>query len=81
MTDPRDVNATRPVRIVNAEVMAKIFEITDAVGVSREDVRVPLVGDGEGRVARLPDGRWEVVVPATGPLAPFLAELLTKLSD
>ncbi|MFN7940512.1 MAG: hypothetical protein U0X73_02865 [Thermoanaerobaculia bacterium] len=81
MTDPRDVNATRPVRIVNTETMAKIFEITDAVGVSRENVRVPLVGEGEGRVSRLPDGRWEIVVPATGPLSAFLAELLTKLGD
>ena len=69
------VNSTRPLRIVDQRTMEKIFAVTDARGVSREAVRVPLVGEGEGRVHRLPDGIWEIVVPAAGELEPFLAGL------
>ena len=74
------VNSTRPLRIVDQRTMERIFAVTDARGVSREAIRVPLVGEGEGRVHRLPDGTWEIVVPAAGPLDPFVDDLDRLLS-
>lgn len=70
---------TRPLRLVDATIMARIFEVTDARGLSREAVRVPLAGDGDGRIRRLENGVWEIVVPAAGPLEPFLARLAAEL--
>jgi hypothetical protein len=55
--------------------MERIFAVTDACGISREEVRVPLAGEGEGRIHRRPDGVWEIVVPERGDLAGFLARL------
>lgn len=77
--DRDDTFHTQPLRLVDQRTMARVFEVTDARGLSREAIRVPLVGDGEGRVRRLPEGVWEIVVPAAGPLEPFLVRLAADL--
>jgi hypothetical protein len=70
---------TRPLRLVDQPTMTRIFEVTDARGLSREAIRVPMAGDGDGRIRRLANGVWEIVVPAAGPLEPFLARLGAEL--
>ena len=80
MTPPGDVHSTQPLRLVDQRTMERIFEITDAAGISREAVRVPLAGEGAGRIDRFGDGILEIVVPASGPLAPFLERLAVTLS-
>ncbi|KAB2958373.1 MAG: hypothetical protein F9K18_12215 [Thermoanaerobaculia bacterium] len=70
---------TQPLRLVDQRTMTRVFEVTDARGISREAIRVPLVGDGDGSVRGLPGGVWEIVVPAAGPLEPFLARLAAAL--
>lgn len=80
MTGPGDVHSTQPLRLVDQRTMERIFAVTDAAGISREAIRVPLAGEGDGRVHRARDGSWEIVVPASGPLTPFLERLATTLS-
>ena len=75
MTQSTNVNATQPLRLVDQRTMEKIFTITDAAGIDREALRVPLAGEGDGRFHRSPDGEWEIVVPARGDLGPFLVRL------
>lgn len=75
MTQPTNVNATQPLRLVDQRTMEKIFAVTDAAGIDREALRVPLTGEGDGRCHRTADGEWEIVVPASGDLAPFLERL------
>ncbi len=70
---------TQPFRILDPATMQRILAISDAAGVSREAIRVPLAGDGEGRIDRLADGAWEIVLPATGDLDAFLARLAATL--
>jgi len=72
MSESSNVNSTRPLRLVDQRTMEKIFAVTDAAGIDREKLRVPLAGEDDGRVHRTPDGEWEIVVPAGGDLAPFL---------
>ena len=55
--------------------MSKIFEVTDAVGLSRESIVVPLAPAGVGSVRRLPDGRVLIQLPETTPLDEWLASL------
>ena len=75
MSEPPNFSSTRPLRIVDQGTMERIFTVTDACGISREELRVPLAGEGDGRIHRRPDGLWEIVVPARGELDPFLERL------
>jgi hypothetical protein len=76
-----DVLGTQPLRILDQETIERIFAITDAFEISREAVRVPLAGEGAGRMERRPDGVWEIVLPASGDFGEFLARLEQALAD
>jgi hypothetical protein len=52
----------------------KIFEVTDALGIHREHLVIPL-GTGRGRVRRLPSGKLEITVDAEAPFEAWLAGL------
>jgi hypothetical protein len=52
----------------------RIFEVTDALGIHREHLVIPL-GTGRGRVRRLPSGKLEVTVDAEAPFEQWLAGL------
>jgi hypothetical protein len=52
-----------------------IFEVTDALGIHREQLVIPLSPDTPGRVRRLPSGKLEIVVDADVPLAEWLQTL------
>lgn len=70
---------TMPFRILDPETMGRILAVADAAGVSREAIRVPLVGEGEGKIERDPKGVWEIVLPATGDLDAFLERVANAL--
>ena len=52
----------------------RIFAVTDALGVHREALVIPL-GTGKGRVRRLPSGKLEITVDAETPLEEWLEAL------
>ncbi len=52
----------------------RIFEVTDAMGIHREALVIPL-GPGKGRVRRLPSGKFEIIVDAETPFDEWLAGL------
>jgi hypothetical protein len=54
--------------------ITRIFEITDALGIHREHIVIPL-GTGKGRVRRLPSGKLEITVDAETPFDDWLAGL------
>jgi len=56
----------------------KIFAVTDALGVHRESLVIPL-GTGKGRVRKLPSGKLEIVVDAETPIDEWLEELPTLI--
>lgn len=66
---------TRPIRILDPATMNRILELADSTGVHREAVRVPLAGEGDGRIELGADGVWEIVLPGAGDLEAFLARL------
>jgi hypothetical protein len=70
---------TMPFRILDPETMGRILAVADAAGVSREAIRVPLVGEGEGKIERDPKGVWEIVLPATGDLDALLERVANAL--
>ena len=72
---------TRPFRILDQKTMNQILELADEAGVHREAVRIPLAGDGEGRIERGTDGVWQIVLPATGDLTPFLERIAAAFAS
>ena len=68
-------------RVIDQTVMNRLFEVTDEIPVDREAIQVPLVMEGEGKVARLKNGRIEITLPDTEDLDPFLASLPDRLRE
>jgi len=52
-----------------------IFAITDALGIHREQLVIPLGPATPGRVRRLPSGKLEIIVEAERPLEEWLKDL------
>ena len=61
-------------RITLTEIQA-VFAVTDALGISREALVIPLSPGRPGRVRRLPNGKLEITVEAARPLGEWLTEL------
>jgi hypothetical protein len=53
----------------------KIFEVTDRMGIHREQLVIPLRPRAPGGVRRLPNGKIEIVVDAQAELGAWLAGL------
>jgi hypothetical protein len=64
-----------PMRILDQQIMNRVFAITDEIPLSRESVQVALVLEGEGTVERTAAGKLAVTLPDTDDLEPFLAAL------
>ena len=71
----------KPVRVIDQQVMNRLFEVTDEIPLSREALSVPLVMEGEGKVARRRDGKVEITLPDADDLGPFLDALPDRLRD
>ncbi len=59
--------------------MGMVYEITDAFGIDREKISVPLSKEDPGRVSRLPSGELEIVLPLRAPLDQWLITLNEEL--
>ena len=68
-------------RVIDQGTMNRLFEVTDEIPLDREAIQVPLVMEGEGRVARTKNGRIEITLPDADDLGPFLAALPEKLRE
>lgn len=68
-------------RVIDQTIMNRLFEVTDEIPLDREALQVPLVMEGEGKVARLKSGRIEITLPDADDLGPFLALLPDRLRD
>jgi hypothetical protein len=61
-----------------------IFTVTDRMGLSRELLVIPLMPRTAGGVRQTPAGKLEIVVPAEGEFADFVAGLedeIKKVTD
>jgi len=59
--------------------IGQVLQITDALGIHREAVRVPLSGTPEGDVA-VRDGKLVVMLPEVGDVAQFLGTLEDRVA-
>ncbi len=61
--------------VVTLKEIDAIFAVTDALGIHREKLVIPLGPASPGRVRRLPGGKLEIVVDATRPIEEWVKEL------
>jgi hypothetical protein len=64
-----------PLDVVTMKEIDAIFAVTDALGIHRESLVIPLSPGRPGRVRRLPNGKLEITVDADRPLQEWLREL------
>ncbi len=60
---------------VTAAEIGRILAVTDALGIHREQVVIPLMPRHPGRLRRTPAGKLEIVVDSQADFEVWLAEL------
>lgn len=68
-------------RVIDQQIMNRLFEVTDEIPLDREALTVPLLMEGEGKVARTSKGKIEITLPDSDDLGPFLASLPDLIRD
>ena len=66
--------------VVTMKEIEKIFEVTDAMGISREAIVIPL-SPGKGRVRRLPSGKLEITVDEEVPIDEWVKTLPSMVRE
>ena len=61
--------------VVSMKEIDAIFEITDALGVHRESLVIPLGPATPGKVRKLPSGKLEITVDAATPIEEWVTTL------
>jgi hypothetical protein len=61
--------------VVTMREIDAIFAITDALGIHREHLVIPLGPASPGKVRRLPSGKLEITVEAERPFDEWIKEL------
>ena len=64
---------------IGAEEIRRILAVTDALGVHREAVSIPLLRQGDGSQRVTPAQRLEIVAPAAGDFEAWLAGLAAAI--
>jgi len=67
------------VEVVTMSEIQRIFEVTDRLGIHREQIVIPLAARHPGRVRRTPGGKIEIVVEAEGSFDDWVAGLEAEL--
>ena len=65
--------------IITMEDMAAIFDVTDALGIHRESVRVELTKEDPGSIHRVADGMVEITLPVNESTEIFCRKLRIDL--
>lgn len=68
-------------RVIDQTIMNRLFEVTDEIPLDREALEVPLLMQGEGKVARTKKGKIEITLPDAADLGPFLAALPERVRE
>lgn len=66
---------------IGMQEMGAVFEVTDALEISREKVEVPLLCDGDGSVRRLASGKLEITLPEDGDARAWMAGQHSRIEE
>ena len=66
-------------QVVTQKEIEAIFSVTDAMGIHRESLVIPLAPAASGRVRRTPAGKLEITVDAETPFDEWLRDLPARI--
>ena len=64
-----------PLEVDSFQLISRILDVTDGLGLNREWVEIPLSPESPGRVRKLPNGKLEIIVDADQPFDAWLGTL------
>ena len=67
--------------IIGMKDMEAIFSVTDALGIDREQVSVPLGKEDPGQITCAQSGEVEIIVPLSISIGDWLETLRSGLTD
>ena len=67
--------------IITMSDMGFVFEVTDSMGIDRENVSVPLEKSGTGSVQIMPASMVEIVIPESIPMEEWRETLKVELES
>jgi len=70
-----------PLQQVGMAEIQRIFEITDPMGIHRENIMIPLGPKNPGSVRKKPNGKFEIVVDASMDFDAWLSGLADALRE
>jgi hypothetical protein len=70
-----------PLQAVSFQQIGRILEVTDALGLNREWVEIPLAPERPGLVRRLSNGKLEIIVDADQPFDQWLTVLPSQIQQ
>ena len=65
---------------VTLREIQRIFEVTDRLGIHREQLVIPLAPRHPGHVRRMPNGKIEIVVEKDGDFGAWVAGLEAEIA-
>ena len=68
-------------KAVTLKEIEKIFEVLDAMNISREAVVIPLRPEHPGRVSLMKDGKLEIVVERDGDFPQWVTTLESRIRE
>lgn len=68
-----------PLQMVSFQHISRILEVTDALGLDREWVEIPLSPESPGLVRKLTNGKLEIIVDAEQPFDQWLTSLPAQI--
>jgi hypothetical protein len=69
------------IKALSLKEIEQIFVITDAIGISREALIIPLRTESPGRMKLIPNGKLEIVVDRDGDFASWLEGLEGRIKS
>ncbi|HSN03875.1 hypothetical protein ACO9S2_00630 [Nitrospira sp. NS4] len=70
-----------PLQMVSFQHISRILEVTDALGLDREWVEIPLSPESPGLVRKLTNGKLEIIVDAEQPFDQWLTSLPAQIQQ
>ena len=67
-------------KAVTLKEIERIFEIIEPLGISREAVVIPLRPEHPGRVRKLPNGKFEIIIERDDDLDQWMAGLSDRIT-
>jgi hypothetical protein len=67
-------------KIIGMKEILQVFDVTDNLGISREMIEIPLSPEHPGRVRKLPNGKFEIIIESEESLAEWIPRMEKEIS-